>query len=172
MAAKQAPVWFGVLFALVGTWIILVALDLVPNDPAALQAPRWVLGLCGLAFFGAGVLVWLSRYGAPWMSDATAFVIIASMAAIGSWIALGPGEREFDGSIGLGPFAFRGDGVSLGRIFFGIGAVVTWVVALVPLWRILASALRPNIDRQPIVFRQESDSSREPSVKRQQRVLG
>jgi hypothetical protein len=53
--------------------------------------------------------------------------IFASLAAIGSWIAFGPGERAFSGSIGF----VAGDvGAIVGRIVFGTGAVIAWLGAI------------------------------------------
>ncbi len=148
MATKQAPGWFAVPFALVGVWILLVALDVVPTDPSTLYAPRWVMGLCGLVFLGAGALIWINLHGSPWMSDTAAFVIIASMALVASWIAFGPGDRHFGGSIGLGPISVGTANSTLGRIVFGFCAVTTWMIALIPLWRVAASFLRPSLKGQ------------------------
>lgn len=149
MAAKDSPTWLGVLSGLVGVGILLMAADVVPIDPAKLHAPRWVLGLCGVVFLCVGALVWSNRYGAAWMKDAVAFVMIASMAVMGTWVAIGPGERDFSGAVGIGPFALAGE-LPLGRIVFGVGAAMTWLVALIPLWRIIASGLHPSQKTQQV----------------------
>jgi hypothetical protein len=53
-------------------------------------------------------------------------VVAAGLAAIGSWIAFGAGERHFSmaGMIG-GPV-----GEGTGRVVFGLGALVTWLLVL------------------------------------------
>ena len=54
------------------------------------------------------------------------FTIITGLASIGAWIAFDPGPREFSFS---GPIA--GSLVAMiGRIVFGIGAVITWLIAV------------------------------------------
>ena len=47
--------------------------------------------------------------------------IWACFAIIGTWIAIGPGERGFTGT---------GSNETTGRIAFGIGAVIVWLVTL------------------------------------------
>jgi hypothetical protein len=53
--------------------------------------------------------------------------IFASFGAIGSWIAFGPGERAFSGSF----FFLSGEAnAAVGRIAFGIGAVIVWICTI------------------------------------------
>jgi hypothetical protein len=53
--------------------------------------------------------------------------IFISLGAIGSWIAFGPGERAFSGSL----FFSTGDNAgTIGRVAFGIGAIIVWLCAL------------------------------------------
>jgi hypothetical protein len=50
------------------------------------------------------------------------------LAAMASWVAFGPGSRTFSA---VGPFfATRDAGETLGRIVFGIGATLTWIVLI------------------------------------------
>jgi hypothetical protein len=54
----------------------------------------------------------------------TVFAIIACLGAIGSWVAFGPGEREFSGGI---PFVSPAVNSVIGRSAFGVGAVLIWL---------------------------------------------
>ena len=57
--------------------------------------------------------------------------IVGGLAAIGSWVAFGPGARSFSGP---GLFLLSAENAALvGRIIFGFGAVLTWLclIALV-----------------------------------------
>jgi hypothetical protein len=50
--------------------------------------------------------------------------IFGSFAMIGSWVAFGDGPRTFSGSF----LFFEGaTNASIGRVAFGIGAVITWL---------------------------------------------
>lgn len=131
----------GALTAAAGFYFVLVGLHVVP-PPSHSNAPGWVGALCGIVFFAGGLAV-IAR-GAAGMSDqqrdmpetaprwarvtyALAPVVAAAgLAAIGSWVAFGAGERHFSmsGPIG-GPV---GDGI--GRVVFGLGAVLAWLIVL------------------------------------------
>ena len=51
-------------------------------------------------------------------------VMIGALAATGTWVTFGPGSRSFHVSAPF--FEIRGGGETIGRIAFGIGAVITW----------------------------------------------
>ena len=71
-------------------------------------------------------------------------LLVTCMAAIGLWVAFGPGERAFNGSIGFlslsGP---NESGEVIGRVAFAIGATITSAVALM-IWRELCRRLRSS----------------------------
>ncbi len=103
-STKDAPVWLGVAIGFVffagGCSVILKAIfgdidssggDLPPQAPAA---ARFLYGALG-------------------------FAIVAGLGALFSWVAFGPGERQFSGS---GAFL----GAFVGRAMFGLAAVLTW----------------------------------------------
>lgn len=142
----------GGLFLVAGLSIIFVALDWIHVDPASIHAPRWVLGLCGgmfalpgLGFLYYGIINGLGR-GAreraggddrfqiiPWLMG---LVIAGGMTVVASWIAFGPGERAFSGSVGVGGVEVGGSGrtETFGRWVFGIGAVMT---GLFTIWGLI-----------------------------------
>jgi len=49
---------FGLPFVSMGAFITLIGLGLIHVDPKTVHAPYWVLTVCGLCFFGAGLAVW------------------------------------------------------------------------------------------------------------------
>ena len=56
-----------------------------------------------------------------WLATLT---IIAGLASIGTWIAFGPGPRQFAMSLPVwGSLA-----ETVGRAMFGFGAVITWLM--------------------------------------------
>jgi hypothetical protein len=126
----------GLYFVLVGTGILPI-----PGGPGNLHAPLWTVLCAGLAFLLGGAAVVLQTLGGAndrgeFPADAPSWLrvvqyliglaIFASLGAIGSWIAFGPGERAFSGSL------FSGDNnEAVGRIAFGIGAIIVWFCTLV-----------------------------------------
>lgn len=139
-ASPREMVGIGCIAAGAGGYFLLVGAGLlpVPGGPAKLHAPLWVVLCAGLIFFLAGAAIVLQVAGranaqgelpehAPlWIRIAQYMIgvaIFASFALIGSWIAFGPGERTFSGSIG----SFEGGiAASIGRTAFGIGAIIMW----------------------------------------------
>jgi hypothetical protein len=133
--------WIGAVAAAAGLYFMLVGLGLlpVPGGLRNLHGPLWIVLLVGLAFFLAGGAVLVQVVGranaggdlpadAPlWMRIVQYLIgvmLFACFAMIGSWIAFGGGPRAFSGS-----FLFFDDvtNASIGRIAFGIGAVITWL---------------------------------------------
>ena len=70
--------------------------------------------------------------------------IFAALAAIGSFVAFGPGTRSFSVSVSL--VSTSGGSEIFGRVAFGIGAIITWlclILVAVGGWRKLVSRNRP-----------------------------
>ena len=93
-------------------------------------AQRLILGCVLLA----GITIFIQALGhaneagelppdAPrWMRFAQFLIVLtlfACFALMGSWVAFGPGERHFSGTFG--------GGATVGRIAFGIGAIIAWL---------------------------------------------
>jgi hypothetical protein len=57
-----------------------------------------------------------------------AIAIAGSLAAIGTWIAIGSGPRAFNLSAPLVEMQTTGEIV--GRVVFGLGAVITWIYVI------------------------------------------
>ena len=55
--SPRAMTWLGALFGVVGLVILLVALRIIPAAESKFQAPHWVVGAAGLAFFLVGILL-------------------------------------------------------------------------------------------------------------------
>src|SRR5205814_360162 len=111
----------------------------VPDMAAHENDPHWLVLCVGLAFLLAGVAIAIQTFGhanaagelppaAPrWMRAVqylSTFTIVACLGAIGTWVAFGPGEREFSGGL---PFLGPAVNSMIGRSAFGVGAVLTWL---------------------------------------------
>jgi len=143
----------GLVTAAAGLGVIAGALW---ADPGRVESPHWVVVAAGLAFVLAGVALirefavdreserlddlWTPLLGA---------LIVTGFAAIASWVAFGPGDRQFriSGPIPL-EWLWPGSGARIGRAAFGVGAVLSSAVALA-FWARLARRLpqRPMRER-------------------------
>jgi hypothetical protein len=131
MLSARAAAWLGALFGVVGLCILLVALRIIPADESKFEAPHWVVGAAGLAFFLVGItLLTNPPPGSPetdgrttWQTFLLGTAIVGAMAAIFNWVAFGPGPRHFSGGISI-PFVAISSRQSewSGRVAFGIAA--------------------------------------------------
>ena len=118
------------MFVSMGLMIVLMTFYVIHLDPADIHAPGWVLVASGMMFVIAGLLIPASQNRskeAPglWVQF-LGLMLMGCFAAVFSWVAFGPGEREFSTSVN--GFAVEGSGESSGRAVFGFFAV------LVDLW--------------------------------------
>jgi hypothetical protein len=106
---------YAALSAAVGAYFLAVGLGLfpIPGGPSNLHGPLWLLACAGLAFFLAGIAIAFQTLGqanaagdlpaaAPrWMRALQYLIglaIFCYFGAIATWIAFGPGERQFSGT--------------------------------------------------------------------------
>lgn len=122
---------------------LLAALDILPSRPSAPgDAPAWLGGVFGLVFSLAGIAVIMRVFAGaddssgdlPASAPAPVRAIYGSIGTVVaillgvllSWVAFGPGERQFsvsDGSDGAAIAMGASHGSQLiGRIAFGFGA--------------------------------------------------
>lgn len=131
----------GFVFTAVGGFIMFAAADLIHIDPEGLHAPRWVLGIIGLMFFLAGVMVIAQGIAGPgaeqvilfqWLQLILVVGMMAAFAIVFIWVGLGPGEREFQGSTSIGPITiFKESSQLVGRCVFGGFGLLTGLGTLV-----------------------------------------
>lgn len=144
--SPKAAVALGLAVSAMGALIVLLAAGVIPGGDASREAPRWVVAAAGLAFVlaGAAMIVGYAVAGgaAPdsdlppgtprWVRVTQSLLglgIIAALAAVGTWVAFGPGPRAFSVTL---PFVGRGPGdETVGRVAFGIGAVLMWIFLVV-----------------------------------------
>jgi hypothetical protein len=148
----------GLLAIAMGALAALAVSGLLPGKSAG--APIWIGVAGGMIFVFAGgalVLRWfaggeahdseLPESSPRWLRASYSLIGLACiglLAAIGTWVAFGPGERAFTMTI---PYGGSGPGnQSIGRIAFGVGALVSWlffILAARSYWRRLTR--RENI---------------------------
>ncbi|KAA3647781.1 MAG: hypothetical protein DWQ07_02010 [Chloroflexi bacterium] len=124
----------GGLPLLMGAFIVLLSLDIIPSDESAFHAPRWVVAVAGGVFKVAGMaVIWQNSFThlqeTTWYQTVSHLLIggiFLSFALVFNWVAFGPGEREFSSSVSI-PFISvenTGSNASSGRFFFGVFALM------------------------------------------------
>ncbi len=155
-ASNRTTVAVGILTVFAGLIPLLAMTGVLPQEQHAPAdpAPSWIGWLIGLMFVSAGLIaiargLWPSandsddtlRTTAPWMlraiNDLLAVGIVVGLAVLPTWIAFGPGPRHFSIGIGGPFFAGTGLGDTIGRVAFGFGAVLGWLIAALILQAML-----------------------------------
>ena len=148
----MAGLVMGGVFSAAGLAIVLISLGWLPSDPASVHAPMWVLGVAGGVFLLPGLLMCYyglknglsdespadrpkeKTWGGPsWL---VAVLMVSAFAAMGIWIGLGDGPREFSGGV-------TGSEVE-GRVVFGAMGVLCTTIALWMWYRGLKETFRPR----------------------------
>ena len=137
----------GILSAVVGAAVVLVAFGIFPAPEGTAEAPPWVIGLTGSVFLVLGlysvaltVVAWRDPMMAERIVRGEAFTMagwlvglfaVSVFFAVSTWIAWGPGSRTFSGTVGAGGVDVVGTvSESMGRAVFGVSAVTTGLVGV------------------------------------------
>lgn len=120
----------GGLVALAGAGLMAVGAGVFPSALSGANAPLWVIIAVGACFLLAGLATLGQRRLPEALASLLPCLIVVLFAAIAGWVAWGDGPRQFSFSLGAGGFGLGGEGVSVGRIVFGFGAVVMNLLAL------------------------------------------
>jgi TRAP-type C4-dicarboxylate transport system permease small subunit len=116
-----------------GGYALLAASGVITAQTAN-DTPAWVLGLAGMTFVIAGIMIFLRNYSRA--LDLFAAVVLASFTLITGWIAFHASSAGFSGGI---PFLPSDMNVSLGRVMFGLGALLCFGGFLYALKRFFGS---------------------------------
>lgn len=108
---------------------------------AALRVPPAVAYVAAAVFVLAAARILRLRGPSPGPGDGTAALMLGAMAAVGAWIAAGPGARVCGVGTGGRPLA-AATGLEC-RVPFGVGAVITALMAAYALRRWRRRARRP-----------------------------
>jgi hypothetical protein len=129
----------------VGMLPFLALMGVLPTPHRSSDAaPNWIGILIGVAFLFAGIMAIIRSFAgmdgggnlvatAPGavraINDGLGLLIVTSLATLFTWFAFGPGERHFTMSGGFfGVGGAMASGELPGRIAFGFGAVLGWIM--------------------------------------------
>jgi hypothetical protein len=131
----------GLLALAMGLFFVLSAFGIIPSRGGA-DGEHWLGLIFGMAFVCGGLAVVIQTCAkatpdgklpstAPtWVRTTLrllSLVIVLSLAAIATWVAIGPGAREFSSPI---PFLPAWLNERIGRTAFGAGAILIWIVLI------------------------------------------
>ncbi|MEZ4697717.1 MAG: hypothetical protein R2832_14985 [Rhodothermales bacterium] len=110
---------------------ILIAIGVIELDAGSVHAPMWVLAMCGGVFILAGIMVLLGQNSRA--SYFLAALLCLCFAAIGGWVAPAAAAENFGGI----PFVPSKTNFSIGRIAFGLGALLCLACSYLTLMKAL-----------------------------------
>jgi len=138
ISSRRGPGYLsGILPIGMGFMVWAITFGVIPTDPSAIHAPRWVLAIFGGIFVVAGLWATLQSAlrqhatGVNWINFLFALLVLMAISVICLWIGFGPGPRLFvntDSLTGMRT-SLTTDPV-LGRIFFGFFGVLLTVVTI------------------------------------------
>lgn len=162
-SVNKFQIGFGLLTVALGAMPFLAILGILPSRPPQPgDAPAWLGFAIGLAFVLAGIMVIVRSFagaddgsselpetasrGFRAFYDLLVMPIPVLLALILSWVAFGPGERHFSMSMGSGGTGVTmGAGAELpGRVMFGCGAVLAWIIVAFMIRSLARRWLRPE----------------------------
>ena len=139
---------FGLITIAIATVPLLALFQVIPSRaPAPGDTPNWIGVVIMLAFLLGGTMMVVNGFLGTGNANgdlsastslpvraiyrSTGVVIAILLAIVLTWVAFGPGERQFvltTGPVGHIPDHAAGGHETSGRIAFGIAAVATWLV--------------------------------------------
>ena len=137
---RVAAAVMALVFGLTGGVILALAMGWLPIDPTRLEAPRWVIACAGAMFIAGGLAPLAAALRFPgWATRLAGLCAAAGLAAVFNWVAFFPGERHFSGGTSILGLRLGSDagGELIGRVLFGLCALLLDGIVLVALWRLV-----------------------------------
>lgn len=119
MRASSTSLWLAAATIGLGGWILAIATGLAPADSAAFNAPRWVVGLCGIVFIAGGGAMFGARW--PRLRAVSLSLLLISMGGAAAWAALFAPSEGWSGGV---PFLSDAANVLIARSFASLGMLL------------------------------------------------
>jgi len=124
---RPAKLW-GWLCLVMGVMLILAAGGWIPAEQTPQQAPTIVLLITAVVIIIAGCMLLLDARQP--LNDLLAALLLAGMGLIDAWAALFAPPGSISGGL---PLLSSQANHTLGRLVFGLGALITWALAIYAL---------------------------------------
>ncbi|MGI9233775.1 MAG: hypothetical protein ACR2RD_09110 [Woeseiaceae bacterium] len=123
--SKRSRIMWGLFCIALGCLPISIALGLFPVEPDTVMAPLWVVAGAGLVFVIAGIMILLAHYSRA--NDLLAGILCMLFGVMGTWVSLFSSRDGFSGGLF---FLSYDQNVTIGRWVFGLGALISFSVAV------------------------------------------
>jgi hypothetical protein len=121
---KKLAIGICLISVLLGFYLVLSSLGFLPIDMERWHIPRPLIGALGLLLVCAGGATVTG--GGQRLNDFFAGVMMLCFCLIGGWVSI-YSDGNFEGGVS---FLAKESNVSLGRIMFGSGAVITFLCSV------------------------------------------
>jgi len=128
MGEATRSVFWGSVMLILALALFLVAAGVVPSGSEGRAAPLMVVAMAGMVLAAGGIALLLSSTSR--LRLALVAVMLAGFAAIGGWIAFNGTAETISGGVA---FLTREENALLGRLTFGMGAVLSVLVLILVL---------------------------------------
>lgn len=143
LLSTRARIGYGVACIALGCYPIALGLGIVEAD-SGLAAPPWVVVSAGLAFIIAGSMILFAHNSRA--NDLFAGILLLLFCATGIWVAGFSSDQGFSGGL---PFVSRETNIMIGRWLFGLGALISFAMAVYALRRATSVSARSPSDTPP-----------------------
>ena len=110
----------------IGVFYILEGLDITHYGEMANDTPRFMLAFVGFIFLLASIMVHIGKKER--LNNFLASVLIFVMGLMFGWVSLFGKESGFSGN---GFFISYVTNLPVGRIMFGLGSIVSFIIAII-----------------------------------------
>ena len=121
----RPPVWVAWICFAAALLLLGVAIGVVPDSDTDATSPPWILSIVALVLFVLGCMVLFGHNKR--VNDVLAGIVCLGFAAVGAWVSLVAPPEGISGGI---PFLSRETNTALGRGVFGLGAIMSLMVAV------------------------------------------
>ena len=131
---RRGRVIWGIVLLIAGLVYAGVSLGIIQVDSSTTHAPMTVLFLVAVVLSIGGVMMIAGRDSR--LNELLAAVLLLGMSSIGSWVAIFGSIDGISGGLAFLPSELN---VGLGRVLFGLGALLCLAMAVYALRRALKS---------------------------------
>ena len=123
--SRRARFAWGLVTIALGCYPIALGSGLLPAGEAGLSAPSWIVVAAGLVFVIAGFMILLARHSRA--NNLLAGCLLVLFGVIGAWASLFGASDSMSGGL---PFVSHELNVRLGRLLFGLGALLCFAMSV------------------------------------------
>mgnify|MGYP003637148135 CR=1 FL=1 len=128
MTQRNNHTLVGWLCVAAGAFILATAAGLIPVPEEDINAPTWVIALCGLVFLVGGVMAFAGTRSR--LNSLFAAILCGAFGAIGAWVTFFSPAESISGGV---PFLAQSTNAAIGRWVFGFGTLITLGIGAIAL---------------------------------------